>query len=309
MFYFISAPLSLSPFCPTSSPPCLFPASKCLSKAALPNVATPYEPLIQSGPWQPCRELFRAGAAYDLHTCTVAFPIYRPCNWCRLCCWMRRTTGYSTMLSLGTSPLNVELVSPMHLFCKSLFFSFLEGRQWNYRHLYRRGGQWSNQPVAYRSSSWAHPSHYHSFISHSPTCDSTLLLFYSPSYLTFWLVHRNFLSKFLSSCTFSLSSNSVDDIFQSSSLHLTPSPLPSFLHIKIINSHSCFHSPWLMNSISPPCRRRLLRIVLRFFGYCSRTELFTATTFSGIALQPMSGWTSHWLFLALSTLSLLRQAK
>ena len=125
----------------------------------------------------------------------------------------------------------------------------------------------------------------------------TLLLLCSPSYLTPWLVHRNFLPKFLSSYTFSLSSNSLDDISRSSSLYLTPPPLPSSLHIKIINSHSCSHSPSLITPTSPPFRRRLLRIVLRFFGYCPRAGLFTATTLSRF-------WNSvatyAWLGLALA---------
>ena len=70
---------------------------------------------------------------------------------------------------------------------------------------------------------------------HSPTRASssnsifTLLLLRSPSYLTPWIVHQNFLPKFLSSYAFSLSSNSLDDIFRSPSLSLTPPPPSTFI--------------------------------------------------------------------------------
>ena len=36
----------------------------------------------------------------------------------------------------------------------------------------------------------------------------------------------------------------------------------------------------LITPTRPPFRRRLLRIVLRFFGYCPRAGLFAATTLS-----------------------------
>ena len=149
---------------------------------------------------------------------------------------------------------------------------------------------------------------------HSPTRASssnsifTLLLLCSPSYLTPWLVHRNFLPQFLSSYTFSLSS-----------ILLMISPglprctsllrllLPSSLHIKTINSHPCYHSPSLITPTSPPFRRRLLRIVLRFFGCCPRAGLFAATTLSrfwnsvatyawlglALAVSCAGGFTSH----------------
>ena len=70
---------------------------------------------------------------------------------------------------------------------------------------------------------------------HSPTRASSsnsifiLLLLRSPSHLTPWIVHRNFPPKFLSSYTFSLSSNSLDDIFRSPSLSLTPPPPSTFI--------------------------------------------------------------------------------
>ena len=224
---------------------------------------------------------------------------------------MPRTTGYSTILSLGTL-LSTECrtcftnVLPMHLCCKSLFFSFLEGRPCNYPHLYRRGGQRSDQPVAYcpaRPPELTHLLTIHLF-PHSSTRTSssnsifTLLLLCSPSYQTPWLVHRNFLPKFLSSYTFSLSSNSFDDF---SRLPLCTSHLRllllSSLHFKIINSPPCYHSPSLITPTCPPFRRRQLRIVLRFFGDCPRAGLFAATTLSRF-------WNSvatyAWLGLALA---------
>ena len=138
---------------------------------------------------------------------------------------------------------------------------------------------------------------------HSPTRPSssnsifTLLLLHSPSHLTPWIVHPNFLPKFLSSYTFSLSSNSLDDIFRSPSLtSLLRLLLPSSLHIMLINPHSCCHSPSLIPTC-PPFRHRQLRIVVRFFGYCPCAGPFAATTLSRF-------WNSvatyAWLGLALA---------
>ena len=72
--------------------------------------------------------------------------------------------------------------------------------------------------------------------------------------------------------------------------------LPSSLHIMIIISHPCCHSPSLIPTC-PPFRRRQLCIVLRFFGYCPCAGPFAATTSSRF-------WNSvatyAWLGLALA---------
>ena len=53
--------------------------------------------------------------------------------------------------------------------------------------------------------------------------------------------------------------------------------LPSSRYIKFLNSLPRCHSPSLITTTSPPFRCRLLRIVLRFFGYCPRVGFFAAT--------------------------------
>ena len=144
------------------------------------------------------------------------------------------------------------------------------------------------------------------FSSHFSLC----FLSYSKS----WLVHRNLLSYFLYSYIHSIFIQIL--LMRSSCLPLRTKLLrlllPSFLLFKILNSQPCYkQSPPLLTPISPLFRRRLLRIVLRFFGYALAPGFLLPPlrAASGIALQPMPGWASLWLLLALSTLSSLRQAK
>ena len=111
-----------------------------------------------------------------------------------------------------------------------------------------------------------------------------------------------FICTLIHSYTLSISSNSFDEISKRSSWLLLRTKLlrlllPSSLHIKILNSHPRYHSPSLITPTRPPFRRRLLRIVFRFFGYCPRARLFAATTLSRF-------WNSvatyAWLGLALA---------
>ena len=111
-----------------------------------------------------------------------------------------------------------------------------------------------------------------------------------------------FIGFLIHSYTLFISSNSFDEISKRSSLLLLRTKLLrllllSSLHIMMLNSHPCYHSPSLLNPTRPSFRRRLLRIVFRFFGYCPRAGLFAATTSSHF-------WNSvatyAWLGLALA---------
>ena len=162
----------------------------------------------------------------------------------------------------------------------------------------KRGGRghWSDQPVAYcpvrppeltplfTTHLFSHSSartfifpfspHFsHSLLSYSKSWldRRNLLYLYWFSYYT--LIHSLFLQILLMRsrrdlpCSFSVPN----------SLRLL---LPSSLHIMLLNSHPCYHSPSLLTPTRPPFRCRLLRIVFRFFGYCPRAGLFAATTLS-----------------------------
>ena len=77
---------------------------RCLPKVALPNVATPYVAMTQSGRLSPCRELCALTPPMILKRLHAAFPMCRLQSWCQLCCWMPRTTCYYTPFFLGTLP-------------------------------------------------------------------------------------------------------------------------------------------------------------------------------------------------------------
>ena len=232
----------------------------------------------------PCRELFRAGAAYDLPSSSIAFPICRLCYWCRLCGPPATLLYYLLVFS----PLNIELVLPMHLFCKSLLLLF-RGSTMKLPAPLQEGMamEWPTCSILSGSSSWAHPSPHHSFIS-APPHVPRLPIPFSP-YFSFALLHTS--SPSLSTETIYPSfCPPTHFLFLQILLMISPGfplctsllrlLLPSSLHIKIINSHPCYHSPLLITPTSPPFRRCLLRIVLRFFGYCPRAGLFAATTLS-----------------------------
>ena len=56
------------------------------------------------GRLSPCRELCALTPPMIFKRLHAAFPMCRLQSWCQLCCWMPRTTCYSTTLSLGTLP-------------------------------------------------------------------------------------------------------------------------------------------------------------------------------------------------------------
>ena len=60
--------------------------------------------MTQSGRLSPCRELCALTPPMIFKRLHAAFPMCRLQSWCQLCCWMPRTTCYSTTLFLGTLP-------------------------------------------------------------------------------------------------------------------------------------------------------------------------------------------------------------
>ena len=87
---------------------------------------------------------------------------------------------------------------------------------------------WHTVRLVLLSSSISSPFIYFRTPPHVPSSSNsifTLLPLCSSAYLKPWLVHRNYLPKFLHSDTFSLFSYSLDDISLSPSMYLTP-PFP-----------------------------------------------------------------------------------
>ena len=72
--------------------------------------------MTQSGRLSPCRELCALTPPMIFKRLHAAFPMCSPQSWCQLCCWMPRTTCYSTTLSLGTLP-TTKWCSLYHLIC------------------------------------------------------------------------------------------------------------------------------------------------------------------------------------------------
>ena len=121
---------------------------------------------------------------------------------------------------------------------------------------------------------------------------------------------------FLSSYPSFLSSKSLEDFSRSPSLYPTSSPPSAIIPIPQVFkfTSSLPLSPTHYYSLLPPappsdtacCASFYVSLDIALELGCLLPLLGAA---SGKALQPMPGWASHWLFLALSTLSLLRQAK
>ena len=63
--------------------------------------------MTQSGRLSPCRELCALTPPMIFRRLHAAFPMCRLQSWCQLCCWMPRTSGYSTTLFLGTLPTTI----------------------------------------------------------------------------------------------------------------------------------------------------------------------------------------------------------
>ena len=93
-----------------------------------------------------CRELCALTPPMIFKRLHAAFPMCRLQSWCQLCCWMPRTTCYSTTLSLGTLPTTKWSRYTTYLQISALLS--LDCPHETPSLLYRSGGQWCDQPVA-----------------------------------------------------------------------------------------------------------------------------------------------------------------
>ena len=176
-------------------------------------------------------------------------------------------TGYFTTSSLGTL-LTTE--------CRAIYTNdlYLQSKK-------KGGGQWSDQPVrlVLRNSFTSSPLIYFRTPPHGLS-SSNFLFLPTPPFVFFHVpspvLSTGIFSPIFYSYTLSLLMRSSCLLLRTQLLRLL---LPSFLLFKIINSQPCHNqSPPLLTPIGPLFRRRLLRIVLRFFGCCPRAGLFAATT-------------------------------
>ena len=188
-----------------------------------------------------------------------------------------------------SSPLNVELIFPMHLIanlCSSLFWRVDNDTTRTFT-----GGEgngvtslWHTVRLVLLSSPISSPFTYSRTPPHSPRLPTPFSPYFSfapPHISRSGLSTETFYPSFCPPTPF---------LFLQILLMISPGlplctsllrlHLPSSLHIKIINSNPCYHSPSLITPTFPTSWRRLLRIVLRFFGDCPRAGLFAATTLS-----------------------------